>query len=322
VTGPARIVLIDDGWIVISRLRELIGQNSDLVVVAACRCADGAMAAIQQYRPQVVVLDVRLPDRDGFELIRDIAAISEAKVIVFTAALRKAKVLSALRSGAEAVVFKNQPASMLISCVRKVLAGEPREARHISTPEQPKAAVRSGVEALSAREREVAQWAATGACNKEIAWELGISEGTVKLHLFHAYRKLRVGNRVGLLLALGRAAEKLKIVGTTFIWSNFRLYCARTQNTHKIAPVVVPPSEMLDGSAPAEISNGATTKTSTTGRITTPVNWEDAMSNFTTASRLGGVLIAAMFFAPGIARAAPHFNTVGTPTSLRVVTLP
>ena len=56
---------------------------------------------------------------------------------------------------------------------------------------------------LSAREREVAQWAATGARNKEIAWELGISEGTVKLHLFHAYRKLRVGNRVGLLLALG-----------------------------------------------------------------------------------------------------------------------
>src|SRR6266446_10089877 len=110
---------------------------------------------------------------------------------------------------------------MLISCVRKVLAGEPREARHISTPEQPKAAVRSGVEALSAREREVAQWAATGARNKEIAWELGISEGTVKLHLFHAYRKLRVGNRVGLGLALRRVSGNtfvnLTFVNLTFV---------------------------------------------------------------------------------------------------------
>ena len=60
----------------------------------------------------------------------------------------------------------------------------------------------SGVEALTAREREVAQWAAAGARNKEIAWQLGISEGTVKLHLFRAYRKLQVTNRVGLALAL------------------------------------------------------------------------------------------------------------------------
>src|SRR6266851_1525052 len=80
--GPSRIVLVDDQCEVLAGLRELIEQNSDLVVVAACRCADGAMAAVQQYRPAVVILDVRLPDRGGVELIRDIAATSEAKVIV------------------------------------------------------------------------------------------------------------------------------------------------------------------------------------------------------------------------------------------------
>ncbi len=88
---PASIVLIDDDWIVLSRLREIIEQNSDLVIVGACRCAAGAMLAVQHYRPAVVILDVRLADRDGVELIRDITAISEAKVIVFTAALQKEK---------------------------------------------------------------------------------------------------------------------------------------------------------------------------------------------------------------------------------------
>ena len=215
VLGPAGIVLIDDDWIVLSRLREIIEQDSDFVVVAACRCADAAMLAVQRHRPAVVILDVQLPDRDGVELIRDIAAISDAKVIVFTAALQKEGIVSALRSSAKAVDFKDQPASMLISWVRKVLAEEPRMAPAIVPREPP-----SGAEALTAREREVAQWVAAGARNKEIAWSLGISEGTVKLHLFRAYRKLRVGNRVGLVLALRRAAADT-LAAITFVSLTF-----------------------------------------------------------------------------------------------------
>jgi DNA-binding NarL/FixJ family response regulator len=124
VSGPTGIVLIDDDWIALSRLREIIEQGSDLVVVAACRCAEGAMLAVQQYRPAVLILDVRLPDRNGIELIRDIIAISETKVIVFTAALSRAEIVSALRSGAEAIVFKHEPAATLVSSVREVLAEE------------------------------------------------------------------------------------------------------------------------------------------------------------------------------------------------------
>jgi len=211
--GAARIILVDGQREVLAALRKLIEQDPGFVVVAACRCADAAMLAVQRHRPAVVILDVQLPDRDGFELIRDIAAISDAKVIVFTAALHKVGIVSALRSGAKAVVFKDQPASMLISCVRKVLAEEPRTVPAIVPREPP-----SGVEALTAREREVAQWAAAGARNKEIAWQLGISEGTVKLHLFRAYRKLRVDNRVGLVLAFRRAAT---LAGITFVSLTF-----------------------------------------------------------------------------------------------------
>jgi DNA-binding NarL/FixJ family response regulator len=201
-SGGNGIVLVDDDWIVLSRLREIIEQTPDLIVVAACRCADGAMLAAERYRPAVVILDVRMPDRDGVELIRDIIAISGAKVIIFTAALQEEGIVRVLRRGAEAIVFKDQPASMLVSCVRKVLAGEACVPRHIATREGLKAETSGDMRALTPREREVAQCAATGARNKEIAWQLRISEGTVKLHLFRTYRKLRVDNRVGLALAL------------------------------------------------------------------------------------------------------------------------
>src|SRR5262245_44529951 len=110
----ASIVLIDDDWNALSRLREIIQQDPDLAVVAACRCAAGAMLAVQRYRPAIVILDVRLPDRDGIELIREITTTSEAKVIVFTAALQKKGIVSALRSGAKAIVFKDEPESMLV----------------------------------------------------------------------------------------------------------------------------------------------------------------------------------------------------------------
>jgi two-component system nitrate/nitrite response regulator NarP len=193
----ARIALVDNQRCVLAALRKIIEQDRELALVAACRCADAAMRAVQRHQPAVVILDVQLPDRDGVELIRNIAAISDARVIVFTAPLQKARMLSALRSGATAVVFKDQPASMLISCVHKVLAETPRMAPPVIRRESP-----GGLDALTAREREVAQWAAAGARNKEIAWQLGISEGTVKLHLFRTYRKLRVSNRVGLALAL------------------------------------------------------------------------------------------------------------------------
>jgi DNA-binding NarL/FixJ family response regulator len=199
--GHARIVLIDDDWMMLSRLREIIAQSADLVVVAACRCADGTMLAIQHYRPALVILDVHLPDRDGVELISYIREISEAKVIVFTAALQATEVANILGNGAECIVFKDQLQS-LVSCVRRVLVGESCFPPQITTREGRNAETSGDVRVLTPREREVAHWVVAGARNKEIACQLGISEGAVKLHLFRVYRKLKVDNRVKLGLAL------------------------------------------------------------------------------------------------------------------------
>ena len=209
VLGPPSIVLVDDDWIVLSRLREIIEQNFGFAVAAAFRCAEGAMLAVQRYRPAVVIIDVRLPDRGGVELIRNIIAVSGAKVIVFTAALQKEEIVRVLRSGAEAIVFKDQPASVLVSSVRQVLTPYARGLN----------AETSGyMRDLTPRERAVVKCAATGARNKEIAWQLGISEGTVKFYLFRAYRKLRVDNRVGLILRLSETTMATTFVGLTIVW--------------------------------------------------------------------------------------------------------
>ena len=178
------------------------------------------MLAVRHYRPAIMVLDVQLPDRDGFELIRDITATSETKVIVFTAPLQKSETLTVLRSGAKTIVFKDQPISTLISSVRDALAGEECMVPDAAIPQPPAVSASLSVNGLSPREREVAQWAAAGARNKEIAWQLGISEGTVKLHLFHAYQKLRVTNRVGLVLALRKVAGDA-LAGITFVSLTF-----------------------------------------------------------------------------------------------------
>jgi two-component system, NarL family, nitrate/nitrite response regulator NarL len=92
---------------------------------------------------------------------------------------------------------------MLMSCVRAILVEERKNTK--AAPRNAAAPLREP--SLSPREQEVAQWAAVGARNKEIAWTLGIAEGTVKLHLFHIYRKLNVNNRVGLAIALSEAAK-------------------------------------------------------------------------------------------------------------------
>jgi DNA-binding NarL/FixJ family response regulator len=207
--GAARIVLIEEDQIALSRLREIIEQNFDFDVAAACRCVDGAMAAVQLHRPALVILDARLPGRDGVELIRDIIATSGAKVIVFTAALQKEEIVRVLWSGAEAIVFKDQPASALVSSVRQAF----------SLQDGLQAETSGYMSDLTPREREVAKCAAAGARNKEIAVQLGISEGTVKFHLFRAYHKLRVSNRVGLMLTLHRITTwGITFVGLTEVW--------------------------------------------------------------------------------------------------------
>jgi len=143
------------------------------------------------------------------QALRDVGEQGPQSVAVVTPADADEAILALRQSPPELVVFlKGQPAAMLVSYLSKTLDGELYVTANGSPRQLPAAIFREGAEALSEREREVAKLAAAGERNKEIAWQLGISEGTVKLHLFRAYRKLRVTNRVGLALALGGPSKE------------------------------------------------------------------------------------------------------------------
>lgn len=195
------LVLVDDHPILLSGLMQLLEREPGIAVLAACTRGAEALAAVARCRPEVLLLDVSLPDRDGVGLLPDIAAVSPGTRTVIFAARMEDRVAAALNEGAKAVVFKDTSVSELVACIRQVAAGGEWIMAGAAGVRGGSAEQRRPYDAaalLSLREREIAERVARGARNKEIAWELGLAEGTVKLHISNAFKKLGVGNRVGL----------------------------------------------------------------------------------------------------------------------------
>jgi DNA-binding NarL/FixJ family response regulator/signal transduction histidine kinase len=201
---PVRLVLADDHPIVLDGLERLFDAQEDFAVVA--RCLDGAetLRAVRQHRPDVVVLDVRMPELDGFAILRDIQREGlPTRVVLLTAALDEDEVLEAIRLGVRGVVLKEIAPRMLVECVRKVVAGEQwierrSLARALDTMLRREAGLREVTGVLTPREIEIVRLVAGGLRNQAIAEQLHISEGTVKVHLHHIYEKLGVDSRVAL----------------------------------------------------------------------------------------------------------------------------
>ena len=192
------IVLIDDQPIVLYGLTQLFGGEPDFVVLAAGTRGDEALQAAEIHQPEVMLLDASLPDRDSAGLLHEIGRASPVtRTIIFAARLASEGLVEALRAGASAILFKDAPAAELVGFVRQVAAAAGSLAPGDGLDPDALAVDRyAGL--LSPREREIAEWVSRGARNKEIAWELGLAEGTVKLHISRAFKKLGVGNRVGL----------------------------------------------------------------------------------------------------------------------------
>jgi DNA-binding NarL/FixJ family response regulator len=206
-----RVVLVDDHPIVRDGLRQVLGEAPGLKVLSACADCGETIRAVARYRPDILVMDARLPDRDGVGAIPEILAASPAtRVVLFTATVNEERAVEALRLGASAVLLKSTPAAQLIETIGAVAAGTGwitpgASGSPIDSDAAP--AVAGLVGKLTPREREVAELVASGARNKQIAWKLGVAEGTVKLHITRAFRKLRVGSRVGLARVLAEQAD-------------------------------------------------------------------------------------------------------------------
>lgn len=200
-----RIVVADDHPFILDGLDQLFRAEEDCQIVARATNGEDALRAVQMYRPDVVVLDVRMPRMDGIELLRRMHAEQlPAKVVLLTASLDDARLLEAFRLGACGLVLKESAPRLLVQSVRQVAAGEQSwngkaiagALRLVLQREQAVAAVAS---TLTPRELEVTRMVAAGLRNKEIAARLDITEGTVKFHLHGIYEKLQIDGRYALM---------------------------------------------------------------------------------------------------------------------------
>jgi len=201
---PITIVLADDHPIVLDGLESLFRLEEDFRVAARCVRGEDVVPTVLQHRPDVLVLDIRMPRMDGLAVLREIRQRQlPTKVVLLAAAFEEEQLLEALRLGVKGVVLKEQAPPLLVQCVRRVYAGgqwieEQAAGKALDVLLRRDAGVREAAGALTARELELVRLAASGLRNKEMAHRLDISEGTVKMHLHNVYRKLGIDSRVSL----------------------------------------------------------------------------------------------------------------------------
>jgi DNA-binding NarL/FixJ family response regulator len=194
-----RIFLVDDHEIVRRGIAELLDRESDLEVVGEAGDVAHALARIEATRPDVAVLDVRLPDGDGVELCREIRSRHpEVRCLMLTAYDDDEATMSAVLAGASGYVLKNVSGSGLVADIRAVASGRsllhPAAARHVAERAQAdRDDPRFG--SLQLRERQVLALIAEGLTNRQIGERLGLAEKTVKNYVSGLLRKLGLERR-------------------------------------------------------------------------------------------------------------------------------
>lgn len=189
---PLRIVTVDDHPLLLGGIAAVIETQADMKVIAEARSGREAVACYRRERPDVLVMDVRMPDMDGIEAMIEIRReFPDARVVVLTTYQGDVQALRAIRSGAMAYLLKSMLRLELVETLRAVAAGR----RHIPAEVAASLAEHAADDALSARETEVLQQVAVGLSNKRVAAALAISEETVKAHMRSILSKLSASDR-------------------------------------------------------------------------------------------------------------------------------
>lgn len=187
-----RILTVDDHPLLRQGLATLINAQFDMELTAEVGTGLEGIEAFKEHRPEITLIDLRLPDINGLEVIRQIRRVDpEAAIVVLTTYSGDAQALKALKAGASGYLLKAALRHDLLDCIRRVHAGQ----RHLPQEIAREIAEHAGDQSLTTRELEVLNLVSEGCSNKAVADRLNISEDTVKGHVSNIMYKLKANDR-------------------------------------------------------------------------------------------------------------------------------
>jgi DNA-binding NarL/FixJ family response regulator len=187
-----KIFSVDDHPLMHEGIAALINNQPDMTLIAEAASGGEALNEFRKHRPDVTLMDLRLPDMSGIDaLIKILKEFPEAKILMLTMFEGDVEIRRALESGARGYLLKTMPPKELVEVIRRVYRGK----KHIPAEIAAQLAEHLGEEFLTARETEVLQLVGGGNRNRDIAEQLFISEETVKVHVKHIMEKLAASDR-------------------------------------------------------------------------------------------------------------------------------